>query len=190
MTYHWTPGIGDPTLGGWFTVFAYLTAAAFCTAAAVKAPRVGWQRRISDHAFWLAVAAIFLVLAINKQLDLQSLLTEIGRSVAQLQGWYSERRNYQAAFVTVMGLAGTAVLLSLLWHFRARPTPMKIALCGLAFTCTFVVVRAASFHHVDMLLGIEVLGVRWNWILELTGIGIVAVAARWSLKGTKLDLID
>ena len=41
----------------------------------------------------------------------------------------------------------------------------------------FVVIRAASFHHVDAFLASRLGGLRWNWILELGGILIVAVGA-------------
>ena len=41
----------------------------------------------------------------------------------------------------------------------------------------FVVIRAASFHHVDALLASRLGGLKWNWILELGGILIVAVGA-------------
>jgi hypothetical protein len=40
-------------------------------------------------------------------------------------------------------------------------------------------IRAASFHHVDRLIGRTVLGFRWNWILEMGGIGLVLLASQW-----------
>ena len=52
------------------------------------------------------------------------------------------------------------------------------ALLGLGFVCVFVVVRAASFHHVDSLLGTWVFGVKMNWVLELPGPILVALVAR------------
>ena len=37
----WEPGIGDPTLMGWFTVFAYFGTALLCYRALRKAKRAG-----------------------------------------------------------------------------------------------------------------------------------------------------
>lgn len=37
---------------------------------------------------WLAVAVVMAGLCINKQLDLQSLFTDIGRVIARHQGWF------------------------------------------------------------------------------------------------------
>jgi hypothetical protein len=49
------------------------------------------------------------------------------------------------------------------------------ALLGIGFLLTFVLVRAASFHHMDALLGYG--RVRLNWVLELSGITLVAMSA-------------
>jgi len=51
--------------------------------------------------------------------------------------------------------------------------------CGLVFLLTFIVVRAISFHHVDMFLRSRIAGVKLNWFLELTGIFLVLLAALW-----------
>ena len=53
----------------------------------------------------------------------------------------------------------------------------RLAFIGLFFLLTFVVIRAASFHHFDAMLGYEILGARMNWVLELTGIYLIVVAA-------------
>ena len=50
----------------------------------------------------------------------------------------------------------------------------KFILYGLAFLSAFIVIRATSFHHVDQLLHIHLLGFKINWILELGGIIYVA----------------
>ena len=52
-----------------------------------------------------------------------------------------------------------------------------LALIGTGFLITFVIIRAASFHHFDEFIGFVVGGVRMNWVLELGGIACVAIAA-------------
>jgi hypothetical protein len=115
-------------------------------------------------------------LCINKQLDLQSLLTDLGRAFAKEQGWYGERRGVQKLFIISL-LLGSLILVA--WTFRRcgkfwRTYPILSA--GLAFLLTFILVRAVSMHHVDAFLRVSIGGVRINWILELTGIGLIAVA--------------
>jgi hypothetical protein len=133
-----------------------------------------------ERRWWLALSAILLVLGINKQLDLQSLLTEVGRAAAKTEGWYGQRRQVQFAFVGIIAIACIGVMSSLFWSMRRRAPSLKLALFGLTATSSFVVVRAASFHHVDLWLGQSVLGARWNWIIELTGIATIAAGAVWS----------
>lgn len=79
----WEIGIGDPTPLGWITVAAY-------AAAAVLAWRnVGAARRTAvPHSFWIALTALMLALGINKQLDLQTWLSQAGRDLAIAQGWW------------------------------------------------------------------------------------------------------
>lgn len=179
--FNWSPRIGDPTPIGWLTVILYL-AAAYALWCVVRRLRTTGDDAGSEKLVWSIFAILFIALGINKQLDLQSAFTEIGRVIASAQGWYDQRWIVQVYFVgLVTGCAATAAVV-LLVLLRRAPAPALLALLGTAFVLTFVVVRAASFHHVDVLIGRKVLGVRWNWILEIGGIMIVLLAARWRLK--------
>ena len=179
--FNWSPRIGDPTPIGWLTVVLYL-AAAYALWCVVRRLRTTGDDAGSETLVWSIFAILFIALGINKQLDLQSAFTEIGRVIASAQGWYDQRWIVQVYFVgLVTGCAATAAVV-LLVLLRRAPAPALLALLGTAFVLTFVVVRAASFHHVDVLIGRKVLGLRWNWILEIGGIMIVLLAARWRLK--------
>jgi hypothetical protein len=41
-----------------------------------------------------------------------------------------------------------------------------LALFGTMLIIAFVLIRAASFHHIDRFIGSTVLGFRWNGLLE------------------------
>jgi len=136
----------------------------------------------SEALVWSVIAILLLALGINKQLDLQSAFTEIGRVVASAQGWYERRWIVQAFFVGLVAGCALMTAVGLLVVLRRAPAPALLALLGTAFVLTFVVIRAASFHHVDVLIGSRLFGLRWNWILEIGGILIVLLAARWRQK--------
>lgn len=171
----WRPEIGDPTFMGWFTVGAYLIAALL----AWRASRIPQ----SGKKLWLGVAVLMALLCINKQFDLQSLFTDIGREIARHGGWYGERRKVQKLFVLAV-LAGSGLFgCWFAWRFRVFLVGHKLLAFGLLFLLTFIVVRAISFHHVDVFLKDGIGGVRWNWILELTGIFLIAAAAFRDSKG-------
>jgi len=151
-----------------------------CAGAAMRTERRSADaegKSSAERRFWISAFCIFMLLGLNKQLDLQSLLTELGRAAAKAQNWYEERQRYRSAFVAVMALAGALVLSSSLWLLRRSPPPVKFALLGLTVTFAFVLARAATFHHLDSWTGPRVLGPAWNRVFELAGIVIVAMAA-------------
>ena len=68
-------------MADWVTVFAYLIAAAISATAASKA---SLRRERRDHAIWRATAILMIFLGINELLDLQTLLTVIGRASTRI----------------------------------------------------------------------------------------------------------
>ncbi len=172
----WRPGIGDPTVMGWLTVAAYAAAAALAFAAARSAPeRLG--ARGGEHAAWLLVAMVMLLLCVNKQLDLQSLLTDLGRIAARRQGWYWNRREvlgWAAYGIGSTFLVGATVLAVLFPRFWRRHILLGV---GLVFLLGFIAIRALSLHQFDAVINHSVYGIRANALLELSGITLVALAA-------------
>jgi hypothetical protein len=167
----WSPGIGDPTVMGWLTVFAYFGAAIACGVAHRR-------RRASEHAWvWPGLLVLLVLLGINKQLDLQSWFTYVGKRTAIEQGWYADRRPVQVAFIVTLATVGVVCGAVLLHRLRGALARFRWALVGTVFLISFIVVRAASFHHVDIFLKLEIAGIQPNWILELGGIALIGFAA-------------
>lgn len=172
----WSPGVGDNHLMGWLTVVVYLVAA---VASGVAARRLVASDPLTrrERRFWVLAAMVMLLLAVNKQLDLQSLLTMIARCHAQLAGWYDVRRVVQEAFIYLVAAGGAIALGLLALLLRGILGRVWLALVGLGFVCVFVVIRAASFHHVDVLLGGTAGGLKLNWLLEIPGPILVTMVA-------------
>ena len=175
---NWSPGIGDPTPIGWVTVALYVLSAWMC----YRVIRLEFDLRDvlepeEKWLWWMFVVGLVL-LGINKQLDLQSSLTEMGRMIAVYQGWYETRREMQVWFIASVGALG--VLMSLLVAFLARRSPMatRITLVGCVLLLAFVFIRAASFHHFDLLINHVVGGVRVNWVFEIGGLLVIGLGAR------------
>jgi hypothetical protein len=172
----WRPTIGDPSLMGWLTVAAYGLAAIVAYFAARRAGRAPGLA-MGSRTTWLLVSALMTFLCLNKQLDLQSLFTDIGRVFSHRQGWYEDRREFQKWFVIgVLALSCVTALVTIIVFHKFWRYHFLLA-CGLAFMLTFIVVRAISFHHVDAFLRSRVGGAKLNWVLELTGIALVMIAA-------------
>ena len=164
----WRLGIGDPTVMGWLTVVAYFATAWLCWRASKRAE----HRRA--HWFWIGLGALLVLLGFNKQLDLQTAFTFMGKNFAKSTGWYENRRAVQAIFVVLIGLGGGGVTAWLFWTFRRDLKRMWQVLAGVGFLLSFIVVRAASFHHVDQIINFAPGGVRMNWIFELGALAAIA----------------
>jgi hypothetical protein len=175
--FNWSPSIGDPTVAGWITVALYLAASLSCWRTA-RLPAEQTQKS-REHYLWRSLSVLFLALGINKQLDLQSALTEISRIVAMSQGWYERRQAVQVEFVAIVAIVAVAAVIVLLVWTRRSPAATWLALTGAALVFGFVVIRAASFHHIDRFIGQRVLMLRWNWIVEMGGIILVIAGSEW-----------
>ena len=179
--------IGDPTLLGWLTVAAYLAAAMLSAACTWQADRIFPGKYLLVHRLlWGSLAAVLLFLGINKQLDLQSLLTQVGREVAARQGWYEMRQSVQNWLIAAMALASIVMLVGLGWILRQAWRFYWPMLFGLVFLARFIIVRAASFWGVSLpQLSQWTGGLRINWLLEISGAVLVCISAWITLKQRK-----
>jgi hypothetical protein len=165
----WSPTIGDPTFLGWFTVVTYGVVALLVFFAA---------RRIEgrDRRVWYGTALLLLLLMINKQLDLQSALTAFARCHAQIYGWYEDRRPIQLAFIASVALIAAIVFLSMLLSLRGSIGRNLLLLAGLLLLLSFVAIRAAGFHHFDILIQQQIGPFQMNHVLELGSLLILFLA--------------
>ena len=177
--------LGDPTVLGWITTACYFAAAFLCVRAACASgdeDEPTTQRRL--RLFWCAAAGLLILLGVNKQLDLQTLLTEVGRRFVRAQGWYHRKRELQACFVVSVAALGAASVLLLAFWVRTVLWRVGLALLGVVSLICFVALRASSFHGVDLVLCRPVGGMQLVHALELGGIGCVSVSAalqsRWA----------
>ena len=171
---HWSPGIGDPTLAGWLTVFLYFAAAFAC----FRAGRDPWRvmpRR--EFLLYRLLAVGLVVLGVNKQLDLQTALAELARIAAAEGGWYADRRRWQKAFVLGIAALAAVALGAALAALRKAPPSTILAATGALGLAAFVVIRAASFHDVDGFLRMRALGLRANVIIEAGSLLLVIAGA-------------
>ena len=174
----WSAEIGDPTLMGWLTVAAYFLTAFLTLRVGYRAQHLFSQDTVKAQKwFWFLISVVITILGINKQLDLQSLLTALGKYYALRDGWYQDRRAIQ-----VIGIGGIICFLlismfTFMYYFRKILKFNWLAMIGLFFLVCFIIIRATSFHHVDIFLSSWFYGVKLNWLLELSGIAAIAFSA-------------
>ncbi len=169
-------------MADWVTVAACLLAATMSMRAAARRSSDAYERR-----FWQFAAGLLVILAINELLDLHTLLTIAGRAHAKAFGWYGARRGAQYAFIIALSGAAVMTVLVMLWLTRRADYAVRLALVGLAFIGLFALLRAASFHHLDELLGGGTARFDWASVQEMAGIAIVAYAAAIYPRDRKMD---
>lgn len=167
----WEMGIGDPSPMGWITVAAYAVAALLATRNAMAA-----HRTAEPKFFWIALAALMLLLGLNKQLDLQTWFGQTGRDIAVAQGWYAQRRVVQGAFIVVLCGAAVVAWFAAQRFWRRLWREYQWAFSGLALLLTFIVIRAATFHHFDNMIGVAIGSSTLGRVLEILGVAVIMLA--------------
>jgi hypothetical protein len=140
--FEWSSWIHDPTVGGWLTVVSYF-------AAVLTTWRTARCKDVQESWLWYMIAILFIGLGMNKQLDLQTALTDIGRALAFTTSWYEQRRIVQLWFIVAVVICAGSLALTLAVLARRSQRPTWLALAGVMAVLCFVLIRAASFHHVD-----------------------------------------
>jgi hypothetical protein len=165
----WASELGDHHLLPWINTVVYCLT---FIAALYRRKLLGDMNAPGiERYFWLFLAFALFVLGVNKQLDFQTLLIEVGRYVARKGGWMEQRRLAQAWFTYALcGAAGFGVILLVVSMRRAWRRNAS-ALIGLAILCVYTLFRAGSISHVFprwQFIGMP--EIRFTDLVELAGI--------------------
>ena len=121
----------------------------------------------------MALTGILVLLTLNKQLDLQTHLTDFGRRMARRDGWYADRRKFQLELVIGFALTTFLSLVVAVRLLRHWPRSYHVAVFGLAIYSLFVLMRLASFSHVDWLLALRMNNIKISRFIEPLGPTII-----------------
>lgn len=168
----WLAGSGDACLSSLINTLLY--------AISIAAAAYHWKmlqrfkKPAAERGFWLLVILILSIFGINKQLDFQVLLVEIGRPIAMKSGWYESRRIVQAVFAFVLtGIVGLFAVM-LLFLVRRHWRNNILALLGLLILCFYGIMEAMSQSHVGCSLDLyEQWSFRLTDIIEMAGILLI-----------------
>lgn len=139
-----------------------------CYAFCLRHSAPGQQRRL--QLFYGSQTLFLLLFGVNKQLGLLNWLTSYSRLIAVREGWYDTRRLAQFDLIVGLGVAALVGLLLASWYLRAILRQHWLPLLIGIGLLTYVAMRTVSYHAVDALILDRVLGVLWDWLIELVGI--------------------
>ncbi len=181
----WVWGLGDPSPAAIAVTFYYLGIAVLCAVVWRRACGAYRnfgpdQRPIPARAYWFLLTLLMFLLGINKQGDLQSLVTVYGREYVRELGLYEERRGLQQLFIQAVAATGGISILIFFFLMRRASWWAYLTIIGIVVQVVFIVIRASSFHHIDKLLGVrmsELGGVKYNLLLESVGLTLIFLGA-------------
>lgn len=184
-TTHWSQtqqtntliDFGDHSFFGWMTVLAY-----FLTSIRLGIKtRLAWLSK-DNVIFWICFTLLIIFLGFNKQLDLQSNFTEMMRDMAKEHGWYEQRRPLQFMFVAIMAMSLPILVLLVRTSLANSWRRYKIMWLGILLLLVFIVIRAASFHHVDLIFYKSIGSLRFYQALEIVAIFIIFIGTFYENK--------
>jgi hypothetical protein len=157
-------------------VIAYLVATAIALLSWWREHRRGRRDPSLWPSFWLLSAGFFLAMAVARAADLGGLATQLGRNEAVDQGWYADRRRYQALGAALVGAGWLLTVAITLWRVPARRRRyLPAALATFTLMC-YIGVRLISLHQIDSLLYRRHLaGAQFGAVVELVLLAVAVV---------------
>ncbi|RLS61732.1 MAG: hypothetical protein DWH97_12800 [Planctomycetota bacterium] len=141
----WTPGFNDPTPLGFAVCAAYLLVAWLAYRA--------WRGERGTHTklarAWFVLMLLLLLLGINKQVDMQTLATQIARTIAKDNGWYRERKAPQLIVLAIACALALCTVVWIAWTLRRELRRIWPALMGLTLIGVYIAARVTSVHVID-----------------------------------------
>lgn len=134
------------------------------------------------HGLWVIAAVALCLMGANTILQADVFVTQLVRTAARLQGWYSQRRSLQYALVLVLAF-GFLFAVAKWWSAFATygKQPQRILL-GLVVLMLISAMRLVSAHATDQVLSFSLAGISVGRLLEFAAISMVALAARQGLR--------
>jgi hypothetical protein len=161
---------------------AYFAAAALCFICGRRAYGLRHEAGGREHLLWWCVGTAVLLLGINKQLDLQTLLRDVGRAMSEAEGWYGYRRSVQGWFVAATAIGAVGALILAGSEMRRCWRQHALLYAGVVIIAGFVVIRVATFHHVREAM-------KWSspihnakYVMEAAGIACIGLSAFSTLR--------
>jgi hypothetical protein len=192
---HWHLQVGDPDALGWTITVAYFVVAFLCGRAAWRVRRARRATAPTPQATdardgggrpfdvardpgapWGALASGLVLLGLNKQLDLQILVRDVGLRAVHLAGLDEDRRWVGRAFVLALSAVVVGVMLTAARHLARARRRHRLLLLGLGMLAFFVVLRAGVYVP-----GLKQLNVSFytaiHLVLELGSLILLGISA-------------
>lgn len=185
---YWIQYAGDYTVEGWFITLSYFFVCILCYLYLIKIRKK--KDKVDSYyiRFWFILIIILFILGINKQLDIQMLLTDIGRIYSMEHGWYDNRKIFQIEFTSFLAIIGIGFLFVIIYFLINIWRQVSLALFGLSILFSFVIVKSVSIHLLEHFFSTTILGITFFGIIELIGLICIGSAVIFNYRNIKYNI--
>jgi len=150
----WILEVGDPTLGAWLITFGYFAASLLCLRTSFIQKEIEMVIgkpvsivRLNSRSFWLACGFFSLLLGLNKQLDLQTLLIELLQNKSELDKAVTTNRIGSTSFIALITASIGYTYLIFRVAIEKTRIMIRLGLVSLTLLFIYVIYRAATIHQ-------------------------------------------
>jgi hypothetical protein len=187
---YWVDKHGDPTVIGWAITILFGVGAMVCL---YCTGYMDSRRSVPINGiyawFWWIMVGLMVFMGINKQLDLQLMLADIGRAFTKQQGWYGQRVPVQIRVLAVGACVCLACLQGVGYRLKRAPKSTWFALAGIILLGLNVVIHLVSLHPIEHILGMSLAGLSLGDAIEISSILWISVSA-WIYNRTQREPVS
>ncbi|MBN2041625.1 MAG: hypothetical protein JW864_16435 [Spirochaetes bacterium] len=173
----WIKFHGDNTFEGWFITAVYFIIFILYVQYLLRVRKNPENIEKNYMRFILITAILTFILGINKQLDLQMLLTDIGRTHSKIFGWYNIRRPAQVRFISIFASLATGVVILSAYNLRKLWRKIFLQTTGLFILFGFIIIKGSSHHKLDHFFSKKILGMSMFGVFEIIGLALIGISA-------------
>lgn len=167
----WLSKSGDTTMWSWIITVMYVLAIilSFYLARTIKAEN-------DRHFLWVWLSVFLLAMGLNKQLDVQILISMTGKYLAWNLNIYQYGRLLQK--ILALGiLLGTAAFAILIFQkTRSILHKEKLSLTGFAILILFTLIRVGSISHIGIAIYLQYYVISRIHGLEFLGLLVITIS--------------
>lgn len=171
----WRTQRGDYTLAGWGITLSY----AVCVFFFIYCLKGVANHDASERLFWRVLFMVVLLLCINKQLDLQMLITDIARTAAKELQVYEFRKPIQIKVISFFASMAIGLFCLVGMLVRQAHKGLLLALAGISVITGYLFLRLMSYHSVDAMLGRKLFIFSLFDVIEFLGILLIGAGVVW-----------
>lgn len=185
IIYEWFSLNGDHTFWGWLITILYLftVAGSFYYVKTINNTKISKEKRI----LWLFIGSFLTFMGINKQLDIQLLLTISGRYIGLKFSFLGMRRIFQSYFTAAIFLSVLFITGIVIYKIRTILKESLIELIGITFIIGFFFIQTASMTHFKWIIRFDEVNIPHIHGLELLGVMILLLALFYNIHKQKAD---